>query len=169
MPPKPPEKTDARVVVWFDHPRDCLCFATRVGLEMGEEIPPDRVVRIPLKLGEGFLDAVMNAAVSAAIMGEGDNDYNKVLYGVQKLLDSRMIQAIDLAETLREQRRKSSGGGVVDRINEMVAVPASEFVRLERLREAVVGRVKSVETDGDEMGIVRDLDGWLEENGFYES
>jgi hypothetical protein len=170
MPSVPPDagRADARIVVWFDHPRDCLCFATRVGLEPGQDIPDGRIVRIPLKLGEDFLDAVMNAATSAAIMGAGTKDYDNVMYGVQMLLDQRMVRAIEIAEEFRAQRRKNAGGGVVDKANEMVGVCASEFARLERLREWVVGEFKGPEVR-DNTQIVVDLDEWLAENGFYES
>lgn len=163
---------EAKIVVWFDHPRDCLCFSTRAGLEPGEEIPPDRIVRIPLRLGEDFIEAVMNAATSAAIMGGGTKDYDSVMSGVQTLLDQRMVAAIDLAEEFRKERGKAAGGGVINRANGMVAVPVSEFARLERLREAVrraYGSYNPTCEYVDPKHPFERLHIFLQENGFYES
>lgn len=129
----------ARFVVWFDHPRDCLCFASRIGLEEGEQIPEERIVRIPLKLGEDFIETAMNAATSAAMMAEGEADFDKVMYGIQELLDLRMVDAIELASEFRAQRSKQAGGGVIDTCNKMMSVNADEFANLVRLRDRLNG------------------------------
>jgi len=126
-------------VVWFDHPRDCLCFGSRVGLEEGEAIPEDRIVRIPLKLGEDFIEVAMNAATSAALMGDGEADYNSVMYGIQQLLDQRMVSAIELASEFRAERSKDCGGGVINSCNMQMSVNATEYTDLVRLRERLKG------------------------------
>ena len=150
----------AKFVVWFDHPRDCLCFGSREGLEEGQQIPEERIVRISLQLSEDFIESAMNAATSAALMGDGDADYNLVMQALQQLLDKRMVSAIDLAETFRSERSKDCGGGVINQCNEMMSVPATQHARLVKLKEMVMAW---------EGGLPKALTNWMEENGFYES
>jgi len=153
-------KAGSKFVVWFDHPRDCLCFGSRVGLEEGQQIPEERIVRISLRLGEDFIETAMNAATSAALMGDGDADYNSVMHGIQSLLDARMVSAIELAEEFRSERSRDCGGGAIDRCNTMMSIPADYHAKLVRLKEMVVAW---------EGGLPKALSNWMEENGFYES
>ena len=150
----------ARFVVWFDHPRDCLCFGSRVGLEQGEPIPEERIVRIPLKLGEDFIEVAMNAATSAAIMGDGEADYNSVMHGIQALLDQRMLSAIELADGFRTERSRAVGGGAIDSPNTTVAVNGGEYAKLILLKDRML-RKDVVFSEAAER--------WMEEHGFYES
>jgi len=150
----------AKFVVWFDHPRDCLCFGSRAGLEEGEAIPEERIVRIPLKLGEDFIEVAMNAATSAAIMGDGEADYNSVMHGIQMLLDRRMLTAIEMADGFRSERSKAAGGGVIDQPNTMVSVNAGEYAKLVLLKERMLAK---------DVVFSEAAERWMEEHGFYES
>lgn len=149
-----------KFVVWFDHPRDCLCFGSRAGLEEGEAIPEERIVRIPLKLGEDFIEAAMNAATSAAIMGDGEADYNSVMHGIQQLLDQRMMSAIELADGFRTERSRAAGGGAIDCPNSVVAVNAGEYAKLVLLKDRLMRK---------DVVLSEAAERWMEEHGFYES
>lgn len=150
----------AKFVVWFDHPRDCLCFGSRAGLEQGEAIPEERIVRIPLKISEDFIEVAMNAATSFAIMGDGEADYNSVMHGIQILLDQRMLSAIELADGFRTERSRAAGGGVIDQPNSTVAVNAGEYAKLILLKDRMLRK---------DIVLSEAAERWMEEHGFYES
>ena len=135
-----------KVAVWFDRPRDCLCFADRLNERWkdGQPVPDDAVVRIPLSDGEEFIDALINKASA------GD-DLSKILHGVQDLLDRRAAQAVGLSERLRSERRRLSGGGAVDSNAQgvTVAMHEIEFLRnLHRLVGNLLSDRESVPSDG---------------------
>lgn len=126
------EKEGIRVMVWFDRPRDCLCFADRMDeIEKDHAIPDDRTIRIPLIDCEDFLSAVMNAS-------REKEDFGKIMDGIQVLLDGRAAKAIQLSERLRLEWSKRAGGGVVAKNLNEVVVRADEWIRLQELREKVV-------------------------------
>lgn len=133
----------ARVAVWFDRPSDCLCFADRLDARCkpGEPIPPDAVVRIPLKDSEEFLEALTNHLTVNAIVGE---DFSKILWGVQRLLDSRAAHAINLSERVRSEIARTSGGSA-DRNQNEVVVRAETLTRLRQLRDVVGRQAERVE------------------------
>lgn len=133
----------ARVAVWFDRPSDCLCFADRLDerCKDGEPIPPDAVVRIPLADSEEFMEVLTDYLATNAVAGQ---DFTKILWGVQKQLDSRVAHAIALSEHVRTQIAKTSGG-VADRNNNEVIVRAETMTRLRQLRDVVGKQQERVE------------------------
>lgn len=136
---------NTRIAVWFDRPSDCLCFADRLDerCKEGEPIPPEAVVRIPLKDSEEFLEALTNHMAVNAIVGE---DFTKILWGVQKLLDGRAGHAIELSECVRTQIAKTSGG-TPDRNNNEIMVRAETQTRLRQMRD-VVGKQRERVDEG---------------------
>jgi hypothetical protein len=99
-------------------------------------IPDDKVIKIPLLHAEGFVETLM-----CTVMAEGFRsdpmDFDKIMYGIQKLLDTRAVNAITLAERLRLERSKQAGGGVINSINSEVVVHAKEYGKmLELLKQA---------------------------------
>jgi hypothetical protein len=135
-----------RVAVWFDRPKDMLCFADRLDerIEEGAPIPEDLIVRIPLKDAEDFVDALFNYIVSATLEGE---DFTKVMYGIQTLLDNRAAYAVELSERLRMEMTKKSQGTVNRNMNE-VLVRLDYLTRLRNLRDVVSKQMQRVEEDG---------------------
>lgn len=133
----------ARIAVWFDRPSDCLCFADRLDerCKDGEPIPPDAVVRIPLKDSEDFMEVLTNHLTANAIAGE---DFSKILWGVQRKLDSRATHAIELSERVRSEIARTSGG-VADRNNGEALVRVETLTRLRQLRDVVGKQAERVE------------------------
>lgn len=125
----------ARVIVWFDRPRDELCFASRLDerIKEGMLIPEECIVRIPLKDGEDFIEAIVNAALTDTAAGA---DFVKVMDGVQRLLDERAAVALSLAERVRIEMEKRSGGTAPRWQNE-VLVRLDMLARLRGLRDLV--------------------------------
>lgn len=125
----------ARVIVWFDRPRDELCFASRLDerIKEGMLIPEECIVRIPLKDGEDFIEAVINAALTDTAAGA---DFVKVMDGVQRLLDERAAVALSLAERVRLEMEKRSGG-TMSRLHNEVLVRLEMLERLRGLRDRV--------------------------------
>jgi hypothetical protein len=153
------EKDGIRVMVWFDRPRDCLCFADRVDeIEKDHAIPDERAIRIPLTDCEDFIDAVMNASGDRA-------DFWKTMDGIQVLLDGRAAKAIQLAERLRLEWSKRSGGGAVQRNMNEVTVRADEWIRLQEMREKVVAFLGTTEGKAPEL---ESLENWINERGLDE-
>ncbi len=174
-----------KVAVWFDRPRDSLCFADRLDAEReytakdgstkkfkpGDPIPDEFVVRIPLLYGEEAMEAIFQAA------SEG-SDFCKIMDGVQRLLDKRVVNAIEIAENLRAELSKRSGGGAVGWMRNQVTVKADEFLRKTELHQKLVALFEKArvmaEQDapgrliGDELiqGI-GDLKEWMMENRLY--
>lgn len=141
--PVRPDDEQMRVAVWFDRPSDCFCFADRLDerCKPGEPIPPEAVVRIPLKDGEDFVEAIMNHATTNAIAGE---DFSKIMWGIQELLDKRASYAVGLSERLRLEMQRISGG-TVDRNNNEVLVRVNHVTRLRQLRDVVGKQSERVE------------------------
>ena len=161
---------DAKVVVWFDRPRDCLCFANKLDarIKEGEAIPDECIIRIPLVDGEDFVDVIINSAYKTTL--EDDSDFWKIMDGIQKLLDQRMATAISLSERLRNEWAKRSGG-VVNAASASATIRADEFVRLTKLREKVLELVSDNDVnDGTSVGLNKlgDFREWVEAN-FDES
>lgn len=166
------ESQQMRIAVWFDRPRDCLCFADRLDqrCKEGEAIPDDAIIRVPLLDGEDFIEAVMNAAQT-----ETENFW-KVMDGVQKLLDKRAEQAINLAEHLRLEWSKRADG-ITGKMSNTVAVRADEWIKNQRLRDKVLGMLadheKKTAPRGGQIVIpdfpVHELQKFVEENKLDES
>ena len=133
----------SRIAVWFDRPSDCLCFADRLDerCKPGEPIPPEAVVRIPLKDSDEFIEALTNHMAVNAVAGE---DFTKILWGVQKLLDKRATHAIELSERVRSEIAKTSGG-TADRNNNEALVRVETLTRLRQLRDVVGKQRERVE------------------------
>lgn len=161
VPPKGAE--NARVVVWFDYPLDCICFGTRDGLEPGEVMPPEKIIKIPLLHAEGFVETVMNAAMAEGFRAD-PMDFDKIMYGVQKLLDSRAEDAYTLAERLRLERGKAAGGGVINSMSKEIIVHADEFGKLKELLRQARACVFKTPLSAPAYA----LRGWMEENGLME-
>jgi len=125
----------ARVIVWFDRPRDELCFASRLDerIKEGMLIPEECIVRVPLKDGEDFIEAIVNAALTDTAAGA---DFVKVMDGVQRLLDERAATAVSLAERVRSEMEKRSGG-TVPRWQNDVTIRLGMLTRLRGLRDRV--------------------------------
>ncbi|HUU59118.1 MAG TPA: hypothetical protein VMZ50_06210 [Phycisphaerae bacterium] len=148
-----------RVRVWIDRPRDQICVVDRLDERVaeadGKPIPDDCIIRIPLIEAEDFVDAVFNALVGK-VDGE---DFTRAFYGVQKILDRRASAAVQVAERLRLEMAKRSGGSVDRNLNETL-VPLDVLTRLRGLRDVVAAqalRVDSGETPGEEaFGIIWD-------------
>lgn len=148
-----------RVRVWFDRPKDQLCVADRLDERVeeadGKPIPDEVIIRIPLLESEEFVDAVFNALLART----SGADFTKAFYGVQKLLDARASHAVQLAERLRLEMGKRSGGSVDRNTNETL-VRLDVLTRLRGLRDVVAAqalRVDSGETPGEEaFGIIWD-------------
>jgi hypothetical protein len=134
---------NSRIAVWFDRPSDCLCFADRLDerCKDGEPIPPDAVVRIPLKDSEDFIETLTNHLAVNAIVGE---DFTKILWGIQKQLDSRAKHAIELSEHVRSQIIKTSGG-TADRNNNEIVMRVETVTRLRQMRDVVGKQRERVE------------------------
>lgn len=139
----PPLPKKARVAVWFDRPSDTLCFADRKDPRMSEaeaaevgkggSVPEQYVVRIPLADADEFVEVVVNHCVSSMVAGE---DFSKVLWGVQELLDGRAAHAISLSERLRGEMAERSGG-TASRSSREATVRAEAWQRLRALRDFV--------------------------------
>lgn len=174
-------KNKMSVAVWFDRARDCLCFASRLQDEQeytaydgkvkkfraGDPIPEEFIVRIPLVDGEDFVEAVMNAPHA-----EGEEDLTKIVYGVQKLLDKRVADAISLSERLRLEWSKRVLGGLTGRNTNEVTVRADEWIKHQALREKVMEFFKDVrKSDGghEASAAFLALSNFFEENGLDES
>lgn len=125
-----------KIAVWFDRPRDCLCFADRLDehLKDGEAIPDKCIIRIPLLDGEDFTEAIINTVYKATTDNEAT--FWKIMDGIQRLLDKRTAHAISLSERLRLEWSKRSGG-VIQRMQNEVSVRADEWIKLQKLREKV--------------------------------
>lgn len=155
-----PPRIVERVRVWFDRPRDQLCVVDRLDERAeeadGKPIPDDVIIRIPLQEAEDFVDAVFVSLLDR--VGEGE-DFTKAFYGVQKLLDQRASQAVQLAERLRLEMGKRSGGSVDRNVNETL-VRLDAVTKLRDLRNTVAAqarRVDSGEIPGEEaFGIIWD-------------
>jgi len=154
---------NARVVVWFDRPLDCVCFATREGMEPGEMIPDEKIVKIPLLHTEGFIEALMCSAMAEGFRSD-PMDFDKIMYGIQKLLDTRAINAITLAERLRLERSKQAGGGVVNSINNEIIVHAKEYGKLLELLRQARDCVKTI----PHSAAASTLRQWMQENDLLE-
>lgn len=172
-PSKPPK---AKVIVWFDRARDCLCIADRMDeekkingqtykYEEGAYIPEPFIVKIPLMYGEDFIQAIFNAA-------NAGSDFCKVMDGIQRLLDGRASTAIDLTEQLRSELAKRSGGGVVANSQKYVQVGADRWQKLWQLQKKVweLLEQKDLEFDGGGVALMRlqDLSNWMQSKGLYE-
>ncbi len=110
-------------------------------MEEGGLIPDEIIVRIPLKEAEDFVDAVFNYLVSATLTGD---DFTKVMYGIQQLLDNRAAYAVELSERLRLEMSKRSQG-TVDRNKNEVVVRLDFLTRLRNLRDVVAKQMERVE------------------------
>jgi hypothetical protein len=161
IPPKGAE--NSRVLVWFDPPSDCICFGTRDGLEPGEALPPDKVIKIPLLHAEGFIETVMNAAMAEGFRAD-PMDFDKIMYGVQNLLDVRATNAFTLAERLRLERSKAAGEGVINSMGKEVIVHVDEYGKLKELLRQARACVFKTPLSAPAFA----LRGWMEENGFLE-
>jgi hypothetical protein len=128
-----------RVAVWFDRPRDHLCFADRLDerVKDGEAVPEDCIIRIPLLDAEDFVEAVMNAA-------RVETNFWKIMDAVQVILDRRAKHSINLSELLRLEWGKRAGG-VIGRIQGEVSVRADEWIKHQKLREKVLGMLSEHE------------------------
>lgn len=157
----------ARIVVWFDESTACLCIGNRSGLENGETLPPEKIIKIPWSHADVFVEAVMNSAMGESFREDAE-DYDRIMYGVQKTLDQRAIRAFDAAEQLRIARSKAAGGGVIDSMNDMLTVRAERHGKLLEL----LGQVKGMLAQGVEIenrkGKVKELMTWLENSGLLE-
>lgn len=161
----------AKIVVWFDRPRDCLCVANKLDsrVKEGEAIPDECIIRIPLVDGEDFVEAVINSAYKITL--EDDSDFWKIMDGIQKLLDQRAATAITLAERLRIEWAKRSGG-VVNAASCVAQMQVDEYVKLQKLREKVVALISDDDVnDGTGVGLNKlgDFREWVEENKLDES
>jgi hypothetical protein len=169
MPPQkePPAWLKARIVVWFDEPSACLCIGNRSGLENGETLPPEKIIKIPWNHADTFVEAVMNSAMGESFREDAE-DYDRIMYGVQKTLDQRALRAFDAAEQLRIARSKAAGGGVIDSRNDLLTVHADRHGKLLEL----LGQVKVVFTQGGDVertkGKVKELMMWLDNSGLLE-
>jgi hypothetical protein len=161
--PTPIGGENARVVVWFDPPNDCICFATRDGLKPDEMIPDDKIIKIPLLHAEGFVEALMCAAMAEGFRSD-PADFDKIMYGVQKLLDTRAVNAITLAERLRLERSKQAGGGVINSINSEVVVHAKEYGKLLELLKQARECVKTIPHSASAFTLRK----WMDENDLLE-
>jgi hypothetical protein len=100
----------------------------------------------------------MNAAVGEKFRGD-DEDFDKLMYGVQRLLDSRVLDAIKAAEMFRVARSNASGG-VIDRLSSDVVVHAGQYAKLTLLRNAVrklpTGLLDECHMKGLDIGLLED-------------
>lgn len=152
----PHRPKDARVAVWFDRPSDTLCFADRLDKRMadakeGEPIPEACVVRIPLVDAEDFVEALVNHCIANAVAGE---DFSKVMWGVQEILDRRVAQAASLSERLRGEMTRQSGG-TASRSSQEATVRVEAWERFRALRDEVK-RLLTAEAAGHSVGRVFD-------------
>lgn len=181
MPLVPPTKSNAgkppkpKVVVWFDRARDCLCIADRMDeerkvngqvykYEEGMFIPDPFIVRIPLMFGEEFIEAVFNVANTGS-------DFCKIMDGIQRLLDGKTANYIDLSEQLRSELAKRSGGGVVQASQRFVQVGADRFGKMHQLHRKVCELFEDKDLYFDAalgMTKVEELSQWMQERGLYE-
>lgn len=159
----------AKIAVWFDRPRDCLCFANKLDerIKEGEAIPDECIIRIPLVDGEDFVEAIINSAYKTTL--EDDSDFWKIMDGIQKLLDMRMATAIALSERLRNEWAKRSGG-VVNSASCSATIRADEFVKLSGLRVKVLGVLDDLKRKRDNPeSLLRELGDFVERFKLDES
>lgn len=162
------EKAEMRVAVWFDRPRDCICFADRLDerCKEGQPIPEELIIRIPLVDGEDFIEALMNAA-------RGEANFWKIMDGVQSALDTRAAQAFQLTERLRLEWSKRSHGVVARNMNEVI-VKADSLFKLIALRDEIAKAVKwqqdpsNTHNCTDDANNLAALVEWFEERGLDE-
>lgn len=123
-------------VCWFDRPTDTICMVNRekakqIGKKDGQEFPEECVLRVPLKLGEIFIAAVMNAI-------EEETDGSAILQATKSIADAEAMAWLEFGTTIRREFQKRGAG--IESVKGEVSVPASELARLraaERfLREA---------------------------------
>lgn len=182
-----PKKNDVKmsVAVWFDRTRDCLCVADRLNIprtytvnrlgpeggiisenrqyEPGEAIPDEFTIRIPLLYGEEFVEAVFQ-------MANTGSDFCKIMDGVQRLLDKRAVSAIEIAENLRAEQSKRSGGGAVGWNMNQLSVKADEFIKARELRIKLCEWLNAVDREEDDAGriFLANVRDFMMEKGLYE-
>jgi len=169
--PALPEK--ARVAIWFDRPSDTLCFVDRkdsrmseaeaAEVEKGVPVPDQYVVRIPLADADEFVEVVVNYCVASIIAGE---DFSKVLWGVQELLDGRAAHAVSLAERLRGEMADRSGG-TASRSSREATVRVEAWQRLQAFRD-FVRRHMFRESPGDKARALDAIRAYYEEHRLNE-
>lgn len=165
----------AKIVVWFDRPRDCLCFANRLDekIKEGDAIPDECIIRIPLIDCEDFVEVIINSAYKTTL--EDDSDFWKIMNAIQKLLDQRATDAIVLAERLRAEWAKRSQG-VVEAMSNCAQVRVDEWIKLQNLREEVLDTLERFKPSLNSQGldepraefVLRDLRKFVEENNLDE-
>jgi len=153
-------------VVWFDRPSDCICFADRLDVlcKEGEPIPQAAIIKIPLSDGEDFIEALMNSS-------RKEENYWKIVDGIQFVLDKKAADSIQLSERLRLEWSKESGGGIVRRNNNEIVVRADEVIKLRELRDKVREILDGYEKNNAPMDPgtrIFELKKWIEESGLDE-
>ena len=159
---------ESRIAVWVDRPSDSLCFADRLDerCKEGEMIPHEAIVRIPLRDCDEFIETLMNHMVVNAIAGE---DFSKILWGVQRMLDSRTTRAIELSERVRLEIEKASGGTASRNPSEVV-VRTETLTRLRQLRDVVGKQIERAEEGKTtKVGAFDLLEGFYLDQRMYEA
>lgn len=119
---------NARIIVWFDKPRDTICIADRIDKAQElEPIPEECIVRIPLLDGEEFFEAVFNACTANSL--SKDTSLREVLDGILGLLDRNAAHWANLAEIVRTEISKRSGGDPMS-CRETVSVPVDRWIKI---------------------------------------
>ena len=182
-----------KVAVWFDRPRDCLCVADRLDapraykakalrdgviveidkqFQPGDPIPDEFVIRVPLLYGEEFVEAVFQMASTGS-------DFCKIMDGVQRLLDKRAVDAIEISENLRAELEKRSGGGAVGWNQNQLSVKANEHIKLrevakraakifEKARSSALEDRPGRQIADDLIAGIGDLKDWMIDQRLYE-
>jgi hypothetical protein len=125
----PVKEQKPRILVWYDPIRNtiCLCDQREVDekVKAGEVIPEEFIIRVRVEDSPELMDGLIHARFD-------EPELWKVIEAVQRVLDQRAALAVTVAERLRLEWVKKTGG-VMTKNNQEMICRADHLTRLKML------------------------------------